>query len=79
MYLCGGINFRLNSVEAAFAGTLDGHLLVVDGLHLVDRVPGVAQLHLELPLVALCRVQQGSAFLHLTAQSQGLSLRDSNL
>merc|ERR1719410_1603021 len=73
------INLGLNCVDGALEVALHGGVAGVDGLHLGDSQPGISDLLGQLPVGPLGGVQEGARLLHLSVESIGLPLSDSNL
>merc|ERR1719512_380663 len=73
------VNLGLHGVQSALHTALVSGGAGVDGGHLVDSVPGLAQLGLGLPLAALGRVQQSSGLLDLALESVGAAVSETGL
>jgi hypothetical protein len=72
------VDLGLEGVDVALHGTLLVHGAGVDGLHLVDGVPGVGQLLVDLALGSLGRIQKGPGLLDLAAEGIGFPVGNAN-
>merc|ERR1712029_832133 len=72
------INLSLEGVDHALNIALVMHSFGVNDLHLIDGIPSISQVNINLPLSAVSRVQESPGLLNLTEEGIGLSLSNAN-
>merc|ERR1719210_949599 len=72
------VNLSLESVDRALNIPLVMHSLRVDDLHLIDSIPGISKVIVQLLLGTVSRVQESPGLLNLTTQSISLPLSNAN-
>merc|ERR1719195_1772962 len=73
------VNLSVQGVDSALDAALLSGGAGVDGGHLIDSIPGLAQLSLGLPLATLGRVQKRPGLLHLPGESVGTAVSKAGL
>merc|ERR1719219_2277167 len=73
------INLSLHGVKAALQIPLASHLLVIDGLHLIDRVARIGKFNVKLTLGSICRIKQSTALFYFSRQGSSLALSNAHL